>query len=108
MFGGPPLGAQSDPKGRPRSPQGRPKVTFWSPLDHFWTLFEKFWSLLDTFLVTFAHVWQLFGVKALSSICCTFLSQIVQKMIVGRQFRISIFAKNHRVLPYELDVALFG
>ena len=41
-FGGPPLGAQSDPKGRPRTPQGRPKVTFWPLLDHFGSLFGGF------------------------------------------------------------------
>ena len=41
-FGGPPLGAQSDPKGRPRTAQGRPKVTFWSLLDNFGSLFGGF------------------------------------------------------------------
>ena len=59
-------------------------------------------------MVTFDQVWQLFGAKALSCIFTYFYHKLYRKIFVGRQFPILIFAYNHRVLPYELDVALFG
>ena len=38
----------------------------------------------------------------------TFPSKITHKRFVGRPSQILIFDQNHWVLPYELDVPLFG